>query len=38
MPCIGRMGDDFVLMLNGELIRFQSYDAAYRYWEEHKDD
>jgi len=34
MPDIRRMGDDFVIVLNGEVARFESYDAAYGAWEE----
>lgn len=34
MPDIRRMGDDYVVTLNGKLIRFDSYDAAYAAWEE----
>jgi ABC-type Na+ transport system ATPase subunit NatA len=34
MPDIRRMGDDFVVILNGEVVRFESYDAAYAAWEE----
>lgn len=34
MPDIRRMGDDFVVRIKGELIRCESYDAAYALWEE----
>ncbi len=34
MPDIRRMGDDFVVVVRGELIRFESYAAAYAAWEE----
>ena len=34
MPDIRRMGDDFVIVICGELIRCNSYDAAYSLWEE----
>ena len=34
MPDIRRMGDDFVVTLSGQLVRFESYAAAYAAWEE----
>ncbi len=34
MPDIRRMGDDFVVVVNGKLFRCDSYDAAYALWEE----
>ena len=34
MPDIRKMGDDFVVVVRGELVRFESYDAAYAEWEE----
>lgn len=34
MPDIRKMGDDFVVILNGELVKFESRDAAYAAWEE----
>lgn len=36
MPDIRRMGDDFVVKINGILVRFESYDAAYAAWAESK--
>ena len=34
MPDIRRMGDDYVVKIHGELIRCESYSAAYELWEE----
>ena len=34
MPDIRRMGDDFVVVLKGKIVRFESYDTAYAAWEE----
>lgn len=34
MPDIRRMGDDFTIIIDGELIRCESYDDAYALWEE----
>ena len=34
MPDIRRMGDDFTIVIHGELYRCESYDAAYALWEE----
>lgn len=36
MPDIRRMGDDFVVTINGVIVRFESRDAAYAAWEENK--
>lgn len=33
MPDIRRMGDDYTVVINGRLVRFESYDAAYAAWE-----
>lgn len=34
MPDIRRMGDDFVVVINGKLFRCDSYSEAYALWEE----
>lgn len=34
LPDIRRMGDDFVVVISGKLVRCDSYDAAYALWEE----
>ena len=34
MPDIRKMGDDFVVVIDGKLVRFYSYDEAYAAWEE----
>lgn len=34
MPDIRKMGDDYVVVIHGRVIRCESYDEAYSLWEE----